>query len=130
MKKIAWLLVCLAVVTLGSVAVQANDGKVPLRAEVPFAFSIQNVSYRPGSYTFYEEHGILYVVNDHDKTEKAFLVVPSDPATNLASSQLGFTNVNGTRYLTKIWSPRFDRGVEVIYKNKAAGAFYTAAGSR
>ncbi len=130
MKKISWLLVCLAIVAFGSVAAQASDGNSPFRANIPFAFTVQNVSYDAGTYTIYESDGFLHIRNEQDKSEKAYLGFRTDRFSGSPKSELQFKDVGGKRQLTKIWAPGRQVGLELIYKHKQAEQVLSAAGSR
>ncbi len=130
MKKATWLLVCLAILSVGTITAFANDGNSPVRADIPFAFNVQNVSFAPGTYTLYQEHGFLRIRNEKDGSEKAFIAIPAEASTAKSDAELKFKDVDGTRYLTSVAGAGRQADILPGRAKKSAEQVLSAEGSR
>jgi hypothetical protein len=112
MKRLT-LALCFAFVFVFGIAAQAQS---PIRAHVPFAFTVGETQFPAGDYQIYE-HGSMLRVVTADGAAKTVVASFGTVRANDGEGTLQFVARDGKHYLAKIYAPGMATGRELPLKN-------------
>jgi hypothetical protein len=106
MKRIANILTVLSLTVLSSVGLaQAQSSGQKITANVPFDFTVGNLSFQAGQYDFTRTGEGLYVIREANGHAQMILAgAPVQQNGTPEKSNLKFEVVNGRHTLIQVWS--------------------------
>jgi hypothetical protein len=119
MKKLGKLFLVLCVLGAGGVVANAQiDSDVTLRADVPFAFSVDNKILPPGDYSVKAVEGMTGVLEMRDARGRGVAVIHTDDvmtknARPEKQSEWVFDRIGDQYFLSEVWESGSADGSEV-----------------
>jgi hypothetical protein len=118
MKRMTSILAGLLLsVLFGVASANAQSGRQTVTANIPFEFSVGNISFPAGQYKFVHTETYIYEVrNANGRTQVVAAGSSIEDSKLTKKSRLRFANVDGRHVLVQIWDGYAGTGNDFAYR--------------
>jgi hypothetical protein len=113
MKRLTTFALCFAFIFVFGIAAQAQS---PIRAHVPFAFTVGDTQFPAGDYQIFEHGSMLRVIHANGAAKTVVASFGTERGKN-EQGTLQFVARDGKHYLAKVYAPGMQTGRELPIKN-------------